>query len=101
MARPGPDRFQLVGDNGYGTRLTLDSRGAISDVEIRPLPTPDGRPARKSMIDAEAMFVDPASGKSWIALEGINQIWRLDRSEERRVGTACVSTGRSRWSPDL
>src|SRR3546814_18806422 len=24
-----------------------------------------------------------------------------DRSEERRVGTECVSTGRSRWSPAL
>src|SRR3546814_19046217 len=23
----------------------------------------------------------------------------IDRSEERRVGTECVSTGRSRWSP--
>src|SRR3546814_15926889 len=23
-----------------------------------------------------------------------------DRSEERRVGKECVSTGRSRWSPD-
>jgi hypothetical protein len=78
LARTGTDRFQLVGDNGYGTRLTLDSRGAVSDVRIRPLPTPYGRPARKSMIDAEAMFVDPASGKSWIALEGINEIWRLD-----------------------
>mgnify|MGYP003576946991 CR=1 FL=1 len=78
LARTGANGSQLVGDNGYGTRLTLDSRGAVSDVRIRPLPTPDGRPARKSMIDAEAMFVDPASGKSWIALEGINEIWRLD-----------------------
>src|SRR3546814_15331604 len=25
---------------------------------------------------------------------------RLDRSEERRVGKECVSTCRSRWSPD-
>src|SRR3546814_9553021 len=24
----------------------------------------------------------------------------LDRSEERRAGKECVSTGRSRWSPD-
>lgn len=78
LARTGPGRFQLIGDNGYWTRLTLDSHGAVSDVQIRPLPTPDGRPARKSMVDAEAMFVDPARGKSWIALEGINQIWRLD-----------------------
>lgn len=78
IARTGPGRFQLVGDNGYWTRLTLDSRGLVSDVRIRTLPTPDGRPARKSKADAEAMFVDPETGKSWIALENINQIWRLD-----------------------
>lgn len=78
LAWLGPDRFQLIGDNGYATRLTLDARGSVSDVRIRALPTPDGRPQRKSMVDAEAMFVAPESGKSWIALEGINQIWRLD-----------------------
>ena len=78
LARMGPDRFQLIGDNGYGVRLTLDARGSVSDARIRALPTPDGRPQRKSMVDAEAMFVAPESGKSWIALEGINEIWRLD-----------------------
>lgn len=30
------------------------------------------------MIDVEAMVFDAASGKSWIALERIDQIWRLD-----------------------
>lgn len=78
IARIGPDRFQLVGDNGYWTRLTLTPDGRASELRIATLPTPDGRPRRKSMIDAEAMMFDPASGKSWIALEGINQIWRLD-----------------------
>ncbi len=78
IARTGPGQFQLIGDNGYATRLTLGAGAVVSDVRIRALPTPDGRPARKSMIDTEAMFVDPSSGKSWIALEGINQIWRLD-----------------------
>src|SRR3546814_13705131 len=28
------------------------------------------------------------------------QVQRTDRSEERRVGNECVSTCRSRWSPD-
>src|SRR3546814_2707754 len=27
-------------------------------------------------------------------------IWESERSEERRVGKECVSTCRSRWSPD-
>src|SRR3546814_10906341 len=26
-------------------------------------------------------------------------LWFFERSEERRVGKECVSTGRSRWSP--
>lgn len=78
LAHIGPDRFQLIGDNGYWTHLTLDGRSSVSDVRIRALPTPDGRPQRKSMVDAEAMFVVPEGGKSWIAFEGINQIWRLN-----------------------
>ncbi|SEH14678.1 hypothetical protein SAMN05428974_1246 [Sphingopyxis sp. YR583] len=78
LAHIGQGQFLLVGDNGYSTRLSLDSRGAVSSVRIRALPTVDGRPARKSMADTEAMFVDAASGKVWLALEGVNQIWRLD-----------------------
>ncbi|HEY0595675.1 esterase-like activity of phytase family protein [Sphingopyxis sp.] len=78
LARTGPDAFLLIGDNGYWTRLTLAAGGAVSHVRIGALPTPDGRPPRKAMVDSEALFVDPESGKSWIALEGINQIWRLD-----------------------
>src|SRR3546814_2040777 len=30
----------------------------------------------------------------------ISRLVRNSRSEERRVGKECVSTGRSRWSPD-
>src|SRR3546814_13112699 len=32
---------------------------------------------------------------------GFSNECRTERSEERRVGTACVSTCRSRWSQDL
>lgn len=79
LARTGPNRFELVGDNGYAVRLTLAAQGSSAAVRVRPLPTPDGRPRRKSMVDAEALFIDPVSGQSWIALEGINQVWRLNR----------------------
>lgn len=78
LARTGPDAFLLVGDNGYATRLSLDSHGAVSGVRIHPLPTVDGRPARKSMADVEAIHVDRKSGKVWLALEVVNEIWRLD-----------------------
>src|SRR3546814_12758073 len=33
-------------------------------------------------------------------LGGHGEALYADRSEERRVGNACVSTGRSRWLPD-
>lgn len=78
IARMRPNQFLLVGDNGYATRLSLDPRGAVSSARIRPLPTADGQPARKSMADTEALFVEPANGKTWLALEGANQVWRLD-----------------------
>src|SRR3546814_18121624 len=29
----------------------------------------------------------------------LGRVWRVARSEERRVGKECVSTCRSRWSP--
>src|SRR3546814_19223481 len=39
--------------------------------------------------------------RTWIISEGGATIELvLDRSEERRVGNECVSTCRSRWSPD-
>jgi len=90
-------RFQFVGDNGYWTRLILRPDGGVAAFHIGALPTPDGRLRRKSMIDAEAMAYDPTSGKSWVAFEGTNQIWRFDpgltRIEARHAPAAM-----RRWS---
>jgi hypothetical protein len=83
IARTGPNRFQLVGDNGFATRLTLGDDGRVGAVSIRPLPLPDRYLYRKSAVDSEAMVFDPVSGRSWIALEGINQIWRIDAGMTR------------------
>ena len=44
LARIGPDRFQIVGDNGYGVRLTLSSAGDVRDVRILAMPVPNGQP---------------------------------------------------------
>lgn len=83
LALSGPDRFQLVGDNGYWARLTLAPTGTVSDARIALFPTPTGKARRKSQSDVEAMFVDPASGKTWVALEGLNEIWRIDATMTR------------------
>ncbi len=79
LARTGPGAFLLIGDNGYWTRLTLAAGGAVSHVRIGALPTPRRAPAAQG--DGRCRSDGPSiadSGKSWIALEGINQIWRLD-----------------------
>ena len=78
LAVLGPGRFQLASDNGYWARLTLGADGAVSDARIAMLPLGSGRSQRKSQRDVESMAFDPASGKSWVALEGLNQVWRLD-----------------------
>ena len=92
LAYRGDGRFLLIGDNGEATRLTLGADGAVSEVTIRPLPTPPGNPQRKAFTDAEALVIDPATGKVWLALEALNQIWRLDaamtRVESRRGSPA-------------
>ena len=92
LAYSGEGRFLLIGDNGIWTRLTLGDDGSVSDVTIKPLPRPRGTPKGKAFTDAEALVVDPETGKLWIALEGINQIWRIDaamtRVETRRRSPA-------------
>lgn len=92
LAYRGDGRFLLVGDNGEWARLTLGADGSVSDVTIAALPTPPRSPKRKAFTDAEALVLDPITGKLWIALEGINQVWRIDagltRVESRRRSPA-------------
>ncbi|KTE37624.1 MULTISPECIES: esterase-like activity of phytase family protein [unclassified Sphingopyxis] len=77
LARLGPGRFLLLGDNGRAVRLTLGA-GGVEAVTIGALPLPLRNPGSKAFTDTEAVAVDPATGRIWVALEGIDQIWRLD-----------------------
>src|SRR3546814_14106753 len=54
------------------------------------------RPVRLNGDDGEAMPLDQPPGDR---RTGAVELGRAVRSEERRVGTECVSTSRSRWSP--
>ena len=78
IARIAPDRFLLIGDNGYRTRLTFDRAGNLSTFHIAPLPVPPDWPDRKAMLDSESLFVDRVNGTAWVGLERINQLWRFD-----------------------
>jgi hypothetical protein len=83
VAKTGSGRFQLAGDSGWWTRLTLEPDGRLTDVRIRLLPTPGGGRSRKTLSDVEAMQADPATGQSWMALEGVNEIRRYDAALTR------------------
>ncbi len=83
IARIAPDRFLLIGDNGYRTRLTFDSKGQLTVFNIAPLPAPPGWPDRKTMLDSESLFIDRARGTAWVGLERTNQLWRFDHELTR------------------
>src|SRR3546814_7729802 len=51
---------------------------------------------------ADRSFAELSDPASWVHDQAYDclMVVYLDRSEERRVGKECVSTCRSRWSPD-
>src|SRR3546814_15523097 len=92
--------FEMASKGGSGVELELDQ------VPCRE----DGMTPYEMMLSEsqERMLMVLQPGKEGLA-RGIFEKWDLDfaiigrltdrRSEERRVGKACVSTCRSRWSP--
>lgn len=90
LATLGGGRFEMIGDSGYGTRLTLHDDGRVSGARIGLMPAPGKHPRRKSQSDFEAMAVDPATGTTWVALEGLNQVWRIDAGWTRIESRAAL-----------
>src|SRR3546814_11754381 len=85
-----PDRRRTAGKR-------RDRRSAEATGEIGGLPSASGARHRRAMLyyeDIEVGAVQRFGSKLVTRAEVI------DRSEERRVGKECVSTCRSRWSPD-
>src|SRR3546814_17738217 len=72
--------------------------GQIEGTGQRYCPSIEDKVVRFAEKDSHQIFVEPEGlGVSAIYPNGIS----TSRSEERRVGTECVSTCRSRWSPYL
>lgn len=74
----GPDRFQLIADNGYWARFAVLPGDRVADARIGKIPVPGGNVGKKSKSDVEALLFDAATGQSRVALEFVNEVWRLD-----------------------
>src|SRR3546814_13137661 len=75
--------------------IELDA-GNVS-LEYRP---EDEAVVKRRLGEAGRLRVTKAATHDVISVAGMRFIAMNDRSEERRVGQECVSTCRSRWSPD-
>lgn len=76
LAVTGPDRFQLVADNGYWARFAVARRLRRGRTWQDPGARRQCR--KKSKSDVEALLFDPATGQSRVALEFVNEVRRLD-----------------------
>lgn len=89
LAVTGPDRFQLVTDNGYWARFAVLPSGRVAGARIGKIRIPGQGRVKKANSDVEALLFDPAINQSWVALELVNEVWRLDpalgRIESRAV----------------
>src|SRR3546814_15694409 len=100
----------MAGQQGGGMRKSLTALVAVivfmvmlalayvfgrHDAQRVVRSAPTGAAATTALSDADVLFLE--AWQRGYALDDL--IVRRQRSEERRVGKACVSTCRSRWSP--
>src|SRR3546814_11182225 len=95
LERMGLNGKDSIGFSAHGFRATastiLNEQGYRSDVIERQLAHAERDKVRASYNHAEYMDERKTMMQEWAAY--------LDRSEERRVGKECGSTGRCQWSP--
>src|SRR3546814_11635756 len=87
----------LAGGGGLGFGLR-QMRGWVEAVDRRQQRLGKAVPARHQV--QHGRVLGRSARAECFVLEGGGEEVALQRSEERRVGKECVSTCRSRWSPD-
>src|SRR3546814_16923312 len=106
MDVPGRDARHRDDSLGQVAMLVMAGRAAQTEKE-EPQPQDEvalgfliwkAAPARSSTKSTWAPASRPSEASSTTAVTPSR--WQVRRSEERRVGKECVSTCRSRWSPD-
>lgn len=89
------DRFTLMSDGGVAARFRMGADWTPRDVRFDALPAGPGTGWTKTDRDAEAMTIDPRTGRVWVAFENHDEIWRyapgLTRGERGRAPRAMAN----------
>lgn len=87
LAVPDARTFLMLSDIGYRLRFALGSDGEVTDSRFAMLPPPRPGYVGKLHYDAEAIALDPASGRYWSAMEGTGEIWSFAADDRRLLRT--------------
>src|SRR3546814_8849349 len=79
----------------YEMRIS-DWSSDVCSSDLRNLVVVDTHRAKRALAEIE----DFVAIRRPLARDHVHLVVAVERSEERRVGKECVSTCRSRWSPD-
>ncbi len=84
LALVGERSFLLMSDIGYRLRFTLTANGKVGASRFDHLPPPVAGYRGKHHYDAEAVTVDPTTGRYWTAMEGTGEVWSF-AADHRRI----------------
>lgn len=90
------ERFTLVADGGGVVRFSMGRDWKVRDPVFQDLPGGPWTGWTRRERDAEALAVDPKTGRAWVAFEAFHQIWRFSPGltrAERGVAPAAMA----RW----
>ena len=87
LALVGERSFLLISDIGYRLRFTLTADGEARGSRFDHLPPPVAGYRGKHQYDAEAVTIDPATGRYWTAMEGTGQVWSFAADHRRTLRT--------------
>src|SRR3546814_14045576 len=96
---PLKGRIAIPGDKSISHRSLMLSALAVGESRVTGLLEGHDVLATAAAMRAMGAAIERRADGEW-RIHGVGVGGLLQRSEERRVGSECVSTCRSRWSPD-
>lgn len=94
------DRFTLLSDSGNIVRFRMGPDFVPRDARFADLPGGPGTGWLKPERDSEAMTIDPAGGKAWVAFENGSAVYRYDAALAR-TERGLVPPAMRKWGDNM